>query len=92
MPDRPQITRDNFIDSLRTMMPNFEIDPLWVEDDPLDYPIINDFGRYVCEQMRSGNIDELKNGIGFLERLLESRNSYLRDLVHECLETLNLAR
>jgi hypothetical protein len=41
MPDTIRITRDNLIESLRRVVPGFEINPDWLGDE-LGYPIIND--------------------------------------------------
>jgi hypothetical protein len=87
MADIKQITSANLIESLRLVVPKFEIDPLWLEDN-LGYLIINDLGRYICEQAKLGDFDEVRSGLAFLEMSMESGDSYMHDLVHESLETL----
>jgi hypothetical protein len=85
------ITRDNLVGSLRIVVPGFEINPDWLDGDfgdPLGYPIIDDLARYICDQARLADFDQVRNGLAFLEGGLESGDTYILDLVHESLETL----
>ena len=89
-----QITKHTLIKGLKDEVPGFVIDPDSAEDG-LGYPIINDLARYICQEAdvaywtsdASGS-DEVKRAILFLERCLERGDQYVRDLVHECLDTL----
>jgi len=82
-----RITRSTLVESLRRIVPEFEINPDWLEDD-LGYPIVNDLARYICDQARLPDLNRVKNGLAFLEAGLEFGDSYVHDLVHESLETL----
>ena len=87
MSETRRITRSNLIDSLRLIVPGFEISPDWLEDD-LGYPIVNDLARYICDHALIADFDQVRNGLAFLESGLEIGDSYVHDLVHESLETL----
>ncbi|MGH9635069.1 MAG: DUF7674 family protein [Candidatus Angelobacter sp.] len=80
------INRETMQTELRTSIPNFVIDPEWAGDN-LTYLIIGDLVRYLCEQAQLSNWDILRQGLGFLERSLEGKDSEMRDLVHEALES-----
>jgi hypothetical protein len=84
------ITRDTLVSALQSMIPEFKITREWTSgpDGDLGYPIISDLGRYICEQASYGDYEELQRGMYFLEVCLENGDSYTRDLVRECLETL----
>jgi hypothetical protein len=81
------MTRETFVNDLRSAVPEFEIDVLWAEDN-LGFPIINDFARYTCE---TAAIDpkDVENALHFLEKCMKEGDSYIHDLVHECLESLS---
>ena len=87
MAETRQITRANLIESLRVLVPKFEVNPDWLKDE-LGYPIINDLARYICDQAKLEDLDEVRSGLAFLEMSLESGDSYIHDLVLESLETL----
>jgi hypothetical protein len=87
MTETRKITESNLIDSIRLVVPKFDIDQDWV-DDILGYPIINDLARYICDRARLEDFEEVKSGLAFLEMGLEDGDSYLHGLVHESLETL----
>ncbi|HTD23116.1 MAG TPA: hypothetical protein VK738_10710 [Terriglobales bacterium] len=80
------INKDTLIMELQSAITGFVIDPEWIPDN-LGYLIINDLARYMCDQAFLSDWEELKKGMDFLERSLEGGDSYMRDLVHECLET-----
>jgi len=87
------VTLDTIIENLRYALPQFQIDPMWAEDN-LTYPIIDDLGRYICERTTYSEYDEndaaeIARALDFLERCLAEGDSDVRDLVHECLETLD---
>jgi hypothetical protein len=89
-----RITKDTLIKTLQAEVPSFVIDPDWIEE-ALSYPIINDFARYICQEAdiafyihEADSYDEVKKALRFLEMGLEAQDPYMRDLVHECLETL----
>ena|ERR1700676_3184140 len=84
MTEPTRVTRENLIDSLRLALPGFEIKSEFAEDE-LGYPIFNDLARYVCDQARLGDFDEVRNALSFLELSLEGGNAYIHDLVVECL-------
>ena len=83
----PAITSSNLLVALRRIVPDFAINPDW-EEDSLGYPLINDLARYIGDQARLGQFDKVRDGLAFLEAGLESGDSYIKDLVHEGLETL----
>lgn len=85
-PVSSRMTKDTFIQSLRGSVPRFEINSEWAAES-LCYPIINDLARHICSQAECGN-EETKSALDFLERCLKEGDPYIRDLVHECLETL----
>jgi hypothetical protein len=87
MTEPMRVTKENLIDSLRVALPGFENKSEFAED-VLGYPIFNDLARYVCDQARLGDFDEVRNSLAFLEVSLQGRDAYARDLVLECLETL----
>jgi hypothetical protein len=82
------VTRDTLLRNLRTALPQFEVNPDWSADN-LTYPIINDLARYICEQASYGEHEEIKQALQFLELCLTEGDSDVRDLVHECLDTIN---
>jgi hypothetical protein len=85
------ITRQTLVSALQSMLPNFKIAPDWTGDPggDLGYPIINDLGRYMCQQAGYGDDEEVARGLDFLEACLKDGDSYIQDLITECLETLS---
>lgn len=81
------ISGSTLISSLQTALPEFEINPDWVEDS-LGYPTINDLARFTCQQAATGNINVVERILSFLETGLQEQDPYVRDLVLEFLETL----
>lgn len=81
------LTRTNFISILHEHVPNLDLDPAWVEQQ-LGYPLINDLARYICQRAELGAPAEIDSALRFLDLCSQSGDSYLRDLVIECLETL----
>lgn len=81
------LTKYSLIATLRNHLPAFSINQDWIEAS-LGYPIINDLARYLCEEALCGNYDEVKRGLDFLRLCAKGGDSYTRDLVHECLDTL----
>jgi len=82
-----KLSKNTFLSSLRELVPDFPINPDWVEP-VLGFPIINDLARYICKHAEEENFVEVDKGIFFLELGLKSGERYLRDLVSECLESL----
>ena len=89
-----RITKDTWIKTLQAEVLAFVIDPHWVEG-VLGYPIINGLARYICQEAdiafyihEADSYDEVKKALRFLEMSLEAQDPYMRDLVQECLETL----
>jgi len=84
------ITKDTLVTALQSKIPQFKIDPDWAAgpEGVLGYLIINDLGRYICEQAYWADDEELKRTLEFLELCLENGDSYMRDLVAECLEAV----
>ena len=81
------INKETMIEELRDAVPEFVIDPDWVPQK-LGYLIFNDLAQYLCEQAQFSDWKAAKQGMDFLERSLEGGDPYMRDLVHEVLETL----
>lgn len=81
------ITRASLISSLRAEVPEFKVNPEWV-DDQLGYPIVNDLARYICEQAGLQDFAQVNRGLSFMEKCLVEGDTYSRDLVLEGLETL----
>lgn len=81
------ISRSTFVVSLRVALPEFAINPDWLEDS-LGYPIINDLARFTCAQAAAGDFRSVERALSFLEAALQGQDLYLRDLVLEFLETL----
>jgi hypothetical protein len=81
------MTKETFVNALRSAVPDFEMDAEWSNDD-LGFPIINDFARYICATAAI-DPEDVENAVHFLEKCLNEGDSYIRDLVHECLETLS---
>ncbi len=55
------------------------------------YPIMNDLARYVVEQSEWGDENELQASLGFVERCVSEGDSYVRDVAHECIESLSIS-
>ena len=87
MTEPSRVTKETLVDSLRAALPDFEIKSEWA-DDGLDYPIFNDLARYICDRAELKDFDEIRKCLAFLELSLRGEDSYVHDLVLECLETL----
>jgi len=81
------VYRDTLISSLSTSIPEFDIDPDWIEG-PLGYPLINDLARFALKQIATGNTNAIERIGAFLEGALQSEDGYLEDLVLEFLDNL----
>jgi hypothetical protein len=81
------MNRETFIQALVSAVPGFKPDSDWVAES-LCYPVVNDLARYVCEEAdRDG--DGVESALKFLETALSQGDLYIRDLVHECFDTLD---
>ena len=81
------ISNENFIAMIREAVPQFAVDAEWVKSN-FTYLVVNDLARYICENASDCNTDEVKKSLHFLEACLEEGEPFLRDLIHEGLETL----
>jgi len=82
------MTRESVLQKLQQSVPEFRLNPEWIEES-LGFPAINDFARFICSEAEASQWDEVRKSILFLERALIEGDSYVRDLVFECLETLD---
>ena len=85
---RMTITNESLIEELRRALPQFKLNEAYVEDQ-LMYPIMNDLARYVVEQSEWDDENELRASLGFVERCVSEGDSYVRDVAHECIESLS---
>jgi len=83
------INKETLIQALANAVPGFKPDELWA-DESLGYLIINDLARYICNRAEYAKYDddEVRAALDFLEACLLKGDSYVKGLVHECLETL----
>jgi hypothetical protein len=91
------ITRENILSEIQRYVPNFRIDPDWLEDG-LTYLVINDLARFICSEAEvlefvnsekeAAELSQVPASMSFLERALGDGDSFVRDLVFECVETL----
>jgi hypothetical protein len=79
------ITKDNFLTVLRDQLPQFNSD--WATEN-IGYLIINDLARYVCSEACAYEEIEVSKAITLLDTLQKEGDSYIKDLVYECLESL----
>jgi hypothetical protein len=82
------MTRQTILDHLKEAVPQFEIDPTWMSEN-LTYPAFNDFARYICAKAAMGDQNTVHRALAFLEQALHGGDTDVRDLVLECVETLN---
>jgi hypothetical protein len=83
-----QMTKETVLAELQRTVPHFRVNPEWLEDG-LAYPAINDFARFICSEADTFGWDEVEASMIFLERALLEGDGYVRDLVLECVETIN---
>ena len=81
------ITRNNLVERLQSTVPDFLINPDWL-DDVLGYPIMNDLARFICDRAGADDFAQVGSALRFLEMGIEEGDEYVRDLVLEALETL----
>jgi len=81
------ITRNNLVARLQSTVPDFAINPEWL-DDVLGYPIMNDLARFICDRAEVDDFEQVRSAIRFLEMGVEGEDEYVRDLILEALETL----
>ncbi len=81
------ITRETLVAELRLTLPHFRVDEAYA-DEGLEYPIIGDLARYVVEQSDWGDEEELRACLAFVERCFAEGDSYVRDLAHDCVESI----
>lgn len=79
------IKYDEVISELETAVPDFTPDPYW---DGLQYLIINDFARYICLVVQESEND-LNRALEFVDRCVNEGDSRVRELMHECIETMS---
>jgi hypothetical protein len=92
------LTLESAILELRRAVPSFPIDSDW-EVEGLLYPIFNDFARFICSaaevlqyvtsDAEANRLSQVPICMEFLERALKQGDPTVRDLVHECVETLS---
>ena len=82
------MTKETILSELQRAIPHFRVNPEWLEDG-LGYPAINDFARFICSEADTLGWDEVDASMAFLERALSDGDSYVRDLVLECVETID---
>ena len=79
------IPRRSLTKELRLAVPDFVIDP---ESAELEYVIICDFARYICDRAKTNDFKAVQQAIDFMEEFVSQGNSNSRDLVAEGLESL----
>lgn len=82
------MTRESILQELQNSVPEFALNPEWVEES-LGFPAIADFARYVRSEAEVGQWDEVRKSMQFIERALTEGDNYVCDLVFEFLEALD---
>jgi hypothetical protein len=82
------MTKDTVLSELQKAVPHFRVNPEWLENG-LAYPAINDLARFICSKTEPLESEDVDVALAFLERALSDGDTYVRDLVIECLETIN---
>jgi hypothetical protein len=88
MSSSTHITHRNLVEQLQSTVPDFSINPDWLEG-VLGYPIINDLARFICDRAEVGDFEQVRSAMRFFEMGIEDGDEYVRDLVLEALETLS---
>jgi hypothetical protein len=81
------IPRRSLTKELRLAVPDFVIDP---ESADLEYVIICDFARYICDRAKTNDFKAVQQALDFMEEFVSLGDSNSRDLVAEGLESLRV--
>ena len=61
--------KESVLQELQNSVPEFHLNPDWVEE-PLGFPAINDFARFICSEADASQWDEVRKSVQVLERAL----------------------
>jgi hypothetical protein len=91
------MTVDGVLADLQEAVPEFVLDPEWQRDN-LTYLAFGDFARFICSEsevlqyvhtdVEAQQFSKVSPSLAFLERALRDGDPEVRNLVAECVETI----
>ena len=91
------ITLDTAVAELQRAVPGCPLDPEWTSEG-LTYTAFADFARFICSEAEvlqyvdseaeASQLSQVQTSMAFLERALRDGDQDVRDLVHDCIESL----